>query len=283
MGYEKAVHRLPGGGVLVACGPMRLTIFARLGRVPQTGECLRAADAAVGFLERIAAERPLLDRARGPQWAGLRDPLTLKMAAAVRAVGDADLGPMAAVAGTIADAVADLLAGRGMRRVIVENGGDIAVRNREAEPVTVGIRTRVDSAAIARVLTLEAGPSAWGVATSGLGGRSLTRGVADAAVVAAADAAVADAAATAVANASFVEDPAVERAEASRLDPHTDIAGLLVTRRVGRLPEAAAARALDQALRRAGELAAAGVIVGAFVSVQGRSAATPAIASRLSG
>lgn len=281
MAYERAVHLLPAGVVLVECGPMRLTISARIGRVPQVRESLAAADQAVAFLERIAAERPLFDRRRGPAYPGLRDALGRRMAAAAAAVGDPDLTPMAAVAGTIADAVADLLAARGMSRVIVENGGDIAVRNREPEPVTVGIRRCVASPEIAAVLVLGSERPAWGVATSGLGGRSLTRGVAEAAVAVAADAATADAAATAVANASAIDHPAVGRAEAAALDPHTDIAGLAVTAAVGELPAEAVASALDGALSRAEALVAAGVILGAYVSVQGRSRATPFVARRL--
>ena len=47
---------------------------------------------------------------------------------------------MAAVAGTIADAVADRLAARGMDMVAVNNGGDIAVRLSEDNTVRVGLR-----------------------------------------------------------------------------------------------------------------------------------------------
>jgi hypothetical protein len=119
------------------------------------------------------------------------------------------------------------------------------------------------------------------VATSGLGGRSLTRGIADAAAVVAADACLADAAATAVANASYVADPAVIREPAEALDPHTDIPGMPVTRRVGVLPDGLLSRALAQAIRRAEELVAREVIFGAFVSVQGRTAATRFIHDRI--
>jgi hypothetical protein len=281
MPYEKSVHVQPGGIVIVECGPMRLSIDARIGRVPQPRQSARAADAAVAFLEGVAAARPLL----GPGWrrhAGrISDPLALRMVASVRAVGDEDLTPMAAVAGTLADAVADLLVDGGMTRVIVENGGDIAIRVFDGEPVTVGIRPEVGRGSVAAVVTLGAERTSWGVATSGLGGRSLTRGILDAATVVAADAAGADAAATAVANASYREDPAVIRAAAEALDPHTDIPGLAVTRRVGDLPEETLRRALAQSLRRAEELVERNIIYGAFVAVRGRMAATRFIEDRM--
>lgn len=281
MAYDKTIHMLPGGIVMVECGPMRLSIDARIGRVPQPRQAVRAADAAVAFLEGVAGARRFLGRGWRDAAGSVTDPLALKMIASVQAAGDEDLTPMAAVAGTIADAVADYLAGRGMTRVIVENGGDVAIRSSDGEPVTVGIRPQVGRGATSHVLTLGAERICWGVATSGLGGRSLTRGIADAAAVVAADACLADAAATAVANASYVADPAVIREPAEALDPHTDIPGLAVTRRVGVLPEGILSRALDQSIRRAEELAAREVIFGAFVAVQGRTAATRFVKERL--
>ena len=209
MPYDKAIHMLAGGGVMVECGPMRLVIRAWVGRVPQPQAAARAAEEAVTFLERLARVRPLLGGGWHERLPRLREPLALKMAASVAAVGDEDLTPMAAVAGTIADAVADFLVDRGQTRVIVENGGDVAVRIGDGEAVTVGIRPEVGEARMAQVIALGPERASWGVATSGLGGRSLTRGVVSAAMVVAGDAARADAAATAVANASLVEDDAV--------------------------------------------------------------------------
>ena len=282
MPFEKAIHMLAGGGVMAECGPMRLVVRAWVGRVPQPQAAARAAEEAVVFLERLARVRPLL----GGGWRGnlprLRgEPLALKMAARVEAVGDADLTPMAAVAGTIADAVADFLADRGQTRVIVENGGDVAVRIGDGEAVTVGIRPEVDQAAVTQVIALGPERAAWGVATSGLGGRSLTRGVVSAAMVVAADAAAADAAATAVANASMVEDDAITRASAEAVDPHTDIPGLAVTVAVGPLAGRARELALSRAIGRAEELIGRGAAFGAFVALQGREVMTEFVARRM--
>jgi uncharacterized protein len=282
MPYERSIHLLSGGAVMVECGPMRLVIDARVGKVAQPQQAVRAADEAVRVLEAIAAARRFLGRDYADWMPRITDPLTLRMVASVRAVGDPDLTPMAAVAGTIADAVADFLFARGMTRVLVDNGGDVAVRSCDGEPVTVGIRANVDSSTIAKVVVLGPEQTAWGIATSGLGGRSLTRGVLEAATVVAADASLADAAATAVGNASYVADAAVVRRPAEGIHPHTDIAGLEVTARVGALAEERKEFALAQAVRRAEELVDRSVIFGAFVACQGRTAATRFIAERMS-
>jgi len=281
MAYEKTVHMLAGGAVMIECGPMRLVIDARVGKVAQPQQALRAADEAVRFLEGVATVRPFLGRDYRGFTRQITDPLALKMVASIQAVGDEDLTPMAAVAGTIADAVADFLFERGMTRVLVDNGGDVAIRCCDGEPVTVGIRPNVESERIAQVMVLGPERTAWGIATSGLGGRSLTRGVLEAATVVAADASLADAAATAVANASYVEDSAVVQAPAEAIDPHTDIAGLRVTAGVGPLPEEKKNQAVNQAIRRAEKLIDNNIVLGAFVACQGRTAMTRFIAERL--
>jgi ApbE superfamily uncharacterized protein (UPF0280 family) len=281
MAYEKSIHMLAGGAVMVECGPMRLVIEARVGKVAQLQQALRAADEAVRFLEGVATARPFLGRDYRGFTPQITDPLALKMVASIQAVGDEDLTPMAAVAGTIADAVADFLFERGMTRVLVDNGGDLAIRCCAGEPVAVGIRPNVESKRIAQVLVLGPERTAWGIATSGLGGRSLTRGVLEAATVVAADASLADAAATAVANASYVEDSAVVQTPAEAIDPRTDIAGLCVTAGVGPLSEEKKNQAVNQAIRRAEKLIDNHIVLGAFVACQGRTAMTRFIAERL--
>lgn len=281
MPYDKSIHLIQGGAVLVECGPMRLVIDARVGQVAQPQQSMRAAEQAVRLLEGVAQARPFLGRGYRELIPQVTDPLALKMIASVQAVGDADLTPMAAVAGTMADAVADFLFQRGMTRVIVDNGGDVAIRSCDGEPVTVGIRPRVDSQGISHALVLWPERTAWGVATSGFGGRSLTRGVLDAAAIVAADASLADAAATAVANASCIADRIVVRKAAEEIDPYTDIAGLDVTLGIGRLAQESRLKAVDQAMRRAEQLIDKRIILGAFVACQGLSAMTSFVAERL--
>jgi uncharacterized protein len=281
MPYERSIHMLQGGAVLVECGPMRLVIDARIGRVAQPQEAQQAAEHAVHCLEGVAAAWKSLGRDYRERMSQITDPLALKMIASIQAVGDVDLTPMAAVAGTIADAVADFLFQRGMTRVLVDNGGDIAIRSSEDEPINVGIRLQPDRQSVSHAVVLRPERTAWGVATSGIGGRSLTRGVLEAATVVAGDASLADAAATAVANASRLEDSAVIRKPAEEIDPYTDIAGLDVTVRVDPLAEKSKELAIDQALRRAEDLIENRIILGAFVACQGRLAMTRFIADRI--
>ena len=281
MPYEKSIHVFQGGSVMAECGPMRLIIDARVGKVAQTQMAVRAADEAMRFLEAVARSRPFLGRDYRRLMTLITEPLALKMIASVEAVGDADLTPMAAVAGTIADAVADFLAARGMTRVLVENGGDIAIRCSDGEPITIGIRPNVGNKAITHTLVLGPERTSYGVATSGLGGRSLTRGVVDTATIVAADASLADAAATAVANASYVEHREVVQKPAEEIDPFTDIAGLEVTVNVGPLSEEKKHQAIDHAIRRAVKLVDNGIILGAFAAFQGAAAMTPFVAERV--
>jgi uncharacterized protein len=279
--FDKTIRHLQGGSVLAECGPMRLVISAFVGKLPQPDLAARAGRESFAYLEGLAAERPSLGREFRRSGSTGADGLASRMIESVAAVGDEDLTPMAAVAGTIADGVAEFLLARGMTKVVVENGGDISVRLQGDESVTVGIRPEVGDREISHVIALGPECPSWGIATSGLAGRSLTRGVASAVSVVAKTASLADAAATAVANASFVEDAQVVRRPAEEIDPYTDIAGLSVTVKAGPLSQAAKRLAVDRALKRAQELISRQIIHGAFVAVQGRVGMTQFIRDRL--
>lgn len=281
MGYHKSVNVLQDGNILAEYGPMRLVISALVGKVPQREMCLKAAEVSFGYLERVANLRGSLSKKLSQVPEDMEDVLGVNMAESVLAVGDEDLTPMAAVAGTIGDAVADFLVERGSTRVMVDNGGDLALRLTGGEPLTVGARTELKEKAVSHVITLEPGRASWGVATSGTGGRSLTRGVASAVTVVAGRCSLADAAATAVANASFVKDRHVIQRPAEEIDPNTDIGGLPVTVAVGPLCEDKKEMALSQAWNRAEELVRDGVIFGALVAIQGKVIMTDFFRERL--
>jgi ApbE superfamily uncharacterized protein (UPF0280 family) len=199
----------------------------------------------------------------------------------VRAIQDKDLTPLAAVAGTLADAVADFLVQCGMTRAVVNNGGDIAVRSHDGQPVRVGVKANVEHPEGDHILQIGAEENSFGIATSGLGGRSLTRGIASAVTVLGRRASIADAAATSLANATYVEDPEVHRVPAEKKDPWTDIRGTPVTLRVGRLGEKTIIKALDLAMERASSLENRGLILGALITVQGKVAMTDTFRDRL--
>jgi uncharacterized protein len=254
-------------------GPMRLFISSFVGKVPQREMNLRAAEKAFDCLEGVARLKEKLCKPWDMGAPAPEDSLALKMVKSVRIVGDLDLTPMAAVAGTIADGVADFLFSRGMTKVIINNGGDIAVRLTAPNSVRVGLREDVNRMEFSRRVSLnvpiEKEVASFGVATSGLGGRSLTCGIASAATIIAKTASLADAAATAVANASFVDHPGVVRRPAETVDPQTDIPGISVTIQVRDLDRETRRKAISRSLALAEKLVKRETILGAMVAVDG--------------
>jgi len=128
-----------------------------------------------------------------------------RMARAARLVG---VGPMAAVAGAMAQSAAQAAA-----EAIVENGGDIYLK--AAKPVIIALVTGAAKLAARLALALKPEETPISIcSSSGKMGHSMSLGKCDLATVVAADAALADAAATAAANlVRTIEDvdPALER------------------------------------------------------------------------
>ena len=278
MSYEQSIALLDEETVLAECGPMRLAIRAWQNSAPQITLCRQAAEASFAYLEAVAKHRAVLSNLAGNITALPKNALAQRMIESVRTIGDIDLTPLAAVAGTIADAVADWLFGRGLTKVVVDNGGDIAIRLAAGETATVGIRPQVDRLDISHIAQLDDRSSSWGVTTSGLGGRSFTRGIASAVTVIAENASIADAASTAIANACFVNDPNIRQIPAEQIDPNTDLAGKTVTISVGKLARSKRKAAQIRALQRAEDLVAGGLIVGALICQGQRSDMTASLA-----
>ncbi len=277
MPYEQSIASIDSESVLVECGPMRLVIRGWKKTQPQLALAQRAAEASISYLERIVRCRPLLSRPFPEIKTRPSDDLAMKMLGSVETVGDRDLTPMAAVAGTIADAVADWLFERGLTKVIVDNGGDIAIRLARGERATVGVRPQVTSRLISHVICLNSSRSAWGVTTSGMGGRSFTRGIASAVTVLADHASVADAAATAVANSCFVEDKGILQIPAEKIDPNSDLAGILITTCAGPLSEEKKRRAIERAREKAESLVQNNAVIGAFIALENQFAVTASL------
>ena len=281
MPYEQSILLLDEETVLAECGPMRLAIRAWQNGRPQIALCRQAAEVSFAYLAAVAKHKTVLSDFAQNIRALPRNALAQRMVESVRAIGDMDLTPMAAVAGTIADAVADWLFGRGLTKVVVDNGGDIAIRLAAGETASVGIRPQINRFDISHIARLDDRRSSWGVTTSGLGGRSFTRGIASAVTVLAASASVADAAATAIANACFVKDKNIRQAPAEQIDPNTDLAGKMVTVCIGKLARAKRKVAQINALQRAEDLVAGGVIVGALICQDKLFSMTSSLAARI--
>jgi len=149
-----------------------------------------------GSLEAYIGRHPLFLTTLDPYQAEAEAPaIVKKMAKASQLAG---VGPMAAVAGAIAEAVGrDLLAFA--PEVIVENGGDIFLKISEKR--LVGIYAGQSSFTKRIALEIMPGETPLGIGTSsGTVGRSLSLGSADAVIGLASSAALADAVATAIGN-----------------------------------------------------------------------------------
>jgi ApbE superfamily uncharacterized protein (UPF0280 family) len=132
------------------------------------------------------------------------------MARAAKLVG---VGPMAAVAGAMAQFAGRSALDAGAQEVIVDNGGDIYIS--AVEPVIIGLMTGTAELAEKLAFSLQAGDTPISIcSSSGKMGHSMSLGVCDLATVVAKDAALADAAATKAANlVKDVDDidPALEK------------------------------------------------------------------------
>jgi ApbE superfamily uncharacterized protein (UPF0280 family) len=165
-----------------------------------------------GFLESYIGRHPLFLTTLQPYQAEAGAPAIVKEMARVSQL--TGVGPMAAVAGAIAEAIGrDLLAFS--PEVIVENGGDIFLRISKKK--LVGIYAGQSS--FTKKIALEITPreTPLGICTSsGTVGHSLSLGAADAVIVLAPSTALADAAATALCNTVKTTDDipqAIEEAE----------------------------------------------------------------------
>lgn len=255
--------------VFLNYGPVQMLLMAQApGRV-MTGELQEAAEYVTAVLAELAqVQKQAKAAATLAEGDFSRYPLALRlMVEAVLETGDRTLTPMAAVAGTFADLAGDRLAEKGAAKVMINNGGDIAVRLFGREKTKLGLTPGLESSGFSHVLNLSAGDGVGGVATSGLGGRSFTKGIASAVTVVAGTARAADACATLIANHCFAEDPGILRLPAELLDPNTDIPGHLVTVKAENLRPQTKARALENGLEKAGELKSRGCIHGAVLFI----------------
>jgi ApbE superfamily uncharacterized protein (UPF0280 family) len=110
------------------------------------------------------------------------------------------IGPMAAVAGTLAEFAVEAMRDAGATYAMVDNGGDIAVIN--DREVLVGIYAGESQFSNTLALRIKPSASLIGICTSsGTVGHSISFGTADAATVISASASLSDAAATALCNA----------------------------------------------------------------------------------
>ncbi|HVI88754.1 MAG TPA: UPF0280 family protein [Dongiaceae bacterium] len=229
-------------------------------------------------LSGLVAELPLLRRplpATGslPQ---AEDVIARKMIAACAPYRHGFITPMAAVAGAVADHILSALKrDRALAKAYVNNGGDIALWLGSDAQLDCGLVTDLLSPRVTGIFHLVPEMRIGGIATSGApgkgsGGRSFSRGIADAVTVLAGDAATADAAATIIANAVDLPDhPAIGRMPANSMDPDSDLGDRLITVSVPALTASEVVAALERGRCQAEELTASGMIAAAVLALQG--------------
>ncbi len=267
-------RRLPDGRRLhLQHGPIDLVIEAWGAREEIDAAYRQAVAAFPDVLPMLCRELPRLRRQVDD--AAFVGPVAERMRRACRALDAAAfLTPMAAVAGAVADHMLDrLVAGRRFEKAYVNDGGDIAFHLAPNAALACGLVADLAAPALDGRFTLTSelpvrGLATSGRATKGQGGRSLSLGIADAVTVLAGDAASADAAATLVANAvDLPGHAAIARVPAQELDPDSDLGARPVTVGLGALTRDETADALArgrrtaEALRRAGRLFAAVLVL----------------------
>lgn len=254
---------------------MTLTIAAWQGGEARPVMAAQAARAALRCLKVLAEFQGYMRRRVRELPAGRPLPPVVERAArACRAV-DSGLTPLAAVAGAVADEVAEFALALGADRVVVNNGGDIAVRLSPGQALRVGVKPpdseEGEASPLMGRLSLRGGDGIGGVASSGWQGRSHSSGVADLVTAWATSAAQADAAATALGNAAQAQGPHSESAPAQDIDPDCGLGEQKVTTKVGPLPRTQRLAALRGARDLAQRLHRRGLIVGCLVLVQGEA------------
>lgn len=306
--FDEGVHIETSGRVRVERGPVSMVVSAWADGEARPDACLAAAARVDELLAGLASIMPLLSRpwpltsaadfgahegraAESGRAQAPADNLGLAMWLAARATGHPEMTPLCAVAGAVSDAVADAAvaalekaavvaaleegagAGGGKPsglKVIVNNGGDVTLRLGPGLSASVGLVPALTAAGADETIIVDAASPVRGVATSGLGGRGMTQGVADSVSVFAASGALADALATRLCNASRIDSPNVSQALAGSLRPGCDIAQLPVTVAVGSLTEAEKTMALAGVRTAALPLMEAGIVYALRATVQGK-------------
>lgn len=150
------IQALSNGTVLLDYGPMHMFIGAFENGRPVVALAEEGARFAMKVLEDLARFLPVVKKkSDGLEVKEAFPDVVRRMIEATKKMEEPDLTPLAAVAGTASDVVADFIFGKGGTKIIVDNGGDIAIRLREGEVANVGIKTEIDAKQPAYLISIE--------------------------------------------------------------------------------------------------------------------------------
>ncbi|MDO4554182.1 MAG: hypothetical protein Q4B70_03440 [Lachnospiraceae bacterium] len=243
---EDAVRILQDGKVFIDYGPVSMVVSAMKDHKMMSGLCRDSFQVVEAVLEVLAGS--LLELKKYPELIDEKclAGISKTMYETVVRVGEPTLTPMATVAGAVADAVADWIFKQDVDSVLVNNGGDIAIRLKENQRIRMGIVPDLSKGDMDEVVEIKGTDGIGGVCTSGFGGRSMTRGIANSVTVFADRCIKADACATHIANCSYVPSKAVTIIRAGEEDPYCDIPDLTIVKAVGDLTKEEIDKGLSQ-------------------------------------
>ena len=269
------IRMLPDGRRLhLHDGPIDLIIEANGEPQAVSAAYEAAARRFVSILDELCGELPLLRSRASKNSKRPRGEVAQRMLAAVEPYcKDCFITPMAAVAGSVAQAILEsMTVATTLERAYVNNGGDIAIHLADSYRYKIGMVERPDRPSLFGSLEISAADPVRGIATSGWRGRSFSLGIADAVTVLADSASAADAAATVIANAvNLPNHPGVTRIPAREISPDSDLGDLLVTRGLEPLSCSEIFAALDSGVRVAEALRAQELIHSSALCLQGHT------------
>lgn len=256
-------------------GPVCMSITAERSSVPCEPDIKKVEGFTKNILSDLREYLPVLrQKAFRIKKTDNMPSIVKSMIEAVKLVDEENLTPMASVAGAVSDHVKDYLSEEGYDFISVNNGGDISILNNDSGRVVrvlIGnINRRIHTPYTLRIEGLRS----FGIATSGIGGRSLSLGLAEIGTAVAKTGAIADAAATSLCNHTNIESPKVMRKKAKEIDPTTDIPDDLVTVNIGQLNQYEIDHALHNGLSYAYNLMKQNVIIDAFIFLKDTMATT---------
>lgn len=261
---------------LLDYGPIQMVIMASRQGIPMEQEIVRAGHHAINLLtelsEHLGVARKYVGNIKNEHY---YPEILRSMIETARSTDEKKVTPMVAVAGTFSDLVADYLFEQGATKVMVNNGGDIAIRLNSGEATNVGLVPKIGASTFTHTFNIDSEDNIGGVATSGLGGRSFTLGVADSVTVFGQRCREADAAATLIANKVTVPHEGIKRVKAEELDPNTDIVGQMVTCEVPEFSKEQKIAALNNGKEFGKKLVDLGTIVGFVIFMQGEMIVYP--------
>jgi ApbE superfamily uncharacterized protein (UPF0280 family) len=243
--------------------------------------CVQAAYKAAAerfshILAELVEELPYLRKPPGAY--EFSSPVACRMKEAVAPHAERDfVTPMAAVAGSVAQEILECMRSaaekqdpNGLRRIYVNNGGDIALYLGQGEDYSL-LLASLEGEPLGRA-QISHQDNICGIATSGRSGRSLSLGIADSVTVFADTAANADVAATLVANHVTLEGHSgISRAPASEIDPDSDLGERLVVVSCEGLDRSDTAQALDAGAKFAMQLQEDGLLHSAALFLNDQS------------